>query len=109
MAIDNMCYSQCSVSQPYYYGSTCYSVCPSGTYVSYNGVTCVICSDLCATCEINASNCLSCTGRYFYNNNCLTECPSGYYGAVNYTCQQCSASSASICSNPLNFSTTVSV
>lgn len=104
-----MCYSQCSVSQPFYYGTLCYTTCPSNTFISYTGVHCITCSILCNTCSLTASNCTSCYDRYYYNYSCLTQCPTGYYGSTNLTCEVCTTSTSSICAVPLNFSTSVSV
>lgn len=104
-----MCYSHCSATQQYYYNSLCYSTCPSGTYVSYTGVHCAACSNLCATCYGTASNCTTCFDRYFFNYSCLTQCPSGYYGATDLTCAVCSSATAQVCTQPLSFSTTVSI
>jgi proprotein convertase subtilisin/kexin type 5 len=109
MAIDNMCYSHCSPTQQYYYNSNCYSTCPSGTYISYTGVNCVACSDLCATCYGLATNCTSCDDSYYYNNTCLTQCPTGYYGANTFTCEICTSATADVCNLPLNFTTSVSI
>lgn len=109
LAIDHMCYSHCNLVQQYYYNSNCYSICPFGTFVSYTGVHCIDCSILCGTCVGVATNCTSCSDSYYFNNTCVTQCPTGYFGTNNFTCTPCSTSTSSICSQPLNFTTAVSV
>ena len=100
-----MCYSDCNTTHKYYYGTTCYSSCPDGTYLSYTNVHCIACSDLCNTCNTTASTCLSCHDRYYYNNTCITECPANYYGSSLFVCESCTSATNSICNEPLTFTT----
>ena len=107
MAIDNMCYSDCSSTQKYYFQNTCYSTCPDGTYITYTNVDCAACSSLCYTCSVAANNCTSCHDRYYYQNTCVSKCPTGFYGSTSLICEACSSSSTNVCDNPLSFETTV--
>lgn len=66
---------QC-VSPLYLYNFTCYTTCPTLTYLS--NIACLSCPQTCTACT-DAVTCISCKYPYvFYNNQCLTTCPSGY-------------------------------
>jgi hypothetical protein len=95
---------QCSVTLPFYYGSTCLPSCIDTTYLMTDLVTCGACSTTCMTCSMIASNCTRCKGGYLYNYNCVTSCPNNYYPDFNMTCQPCTATATQCNTAPLTYS-----
>jgi hypothetical protein len=109
-AIDHMCYTNCNSTANYSYNGSCWTTCPNGTYVTFTGVTCAACAQVCFTCSSTSTTCLTCKSSYHYGSTCLTVCPSGFYGdAATLTCLNCSSSPSTACDKPLNFTTSYSV
>lgn len=98
-----LCVKQCSLTLPYYYGTTCLSGCIDGTYLMTDQVTCGACSSICATCSMIAANCTKCVGAYLYNYNCVTQCPTNYYPDANLSCRACTATVAQCNTAPLTY------
>ena len=55
--------------------STCYSTCPSSTFVDELKISCIRCPKLCLHCTaiLNCSQCVS--GALFYDLQCFDACP----------------------------------
>jgi len=104
----NLCVKQCSVTLPYYYGTTCIGSCVDGTYLMTDQVTCGACSTICATCSMVASNCTRCVGAYLYNYNCVSQCPTNYYANSNLSCVACTANVRQCNVAPLTYTLTSS-
>ena len=100
---NNLCVAQCSVTLPFYYGTTCVASCFNGTYLMSDEITCGACSTICSTCSVIASNCTKCVGAYLYNFNCVSQCPNNYYADSNLVCQVCTASVAQCNVAPLTY------
>ncbi|KAL4464822.1 hypothetical protein ABPG74_011383 [Tetrahymena malaccensis] len=69
----------------------CITTCnPIGEYGDQITRKCTLCDISCNTCDLQSSNCLSCTGSLqFYQNTCLSVCPQHYYGFNNVCQKQC--------------------
>ena len=90
-------------------GYTCYSPCPTGTYLTSNLTNCSSCSPFCISCVNTSTTCTACTLTGFYTayllgTSCLQQCPNNYYestgnGSVN-TCQPCDPSCLVCTNNP---------
>lgn len=64
---------------------TCYSTCPSNTYLSNISNQCVPCENNCLTCK-DLTTCITCVYPYvFYLNQCLAICPTGFVN-INNVC-----------------------
>jgi hypothetical protein len=98
-----LCVKQCSLTLPFYYGTTCLAGCIDGTYLMSDLVTCGACSSICATCSLIAANCTKCVGAYLYNYNCVTQCPTNYYPDGNLSCQPCTATVTQCNTAPLTY------
>lgn len=90
------CISTASNPQ-YFYGGTCYSTCPTGTYA--NGFNCSACSsaDNCASCSLAANNCTSCSGGLYLSQPvfgvCQASCPTvGAYSTTDVVNKVCVSS-----------------
>ena len=87
--------TSCNSTHPFLLAlnDTCHITCPSSYFGNTNTSTCDNCSSECLTCNLNATNCLSChTDRYYPNSTTCSLCPD--------TCQQCtSATNCIMCIN----------
>ena len=93
------CNQHCNTTHAYSYNGTCHSVCPDGSYLSYDLVTCLACSLPCRTCSGSSGNCSSCIESYYYLGQCIAACPTNYYVDTNLQCQAC-ATNPSHCTLP---------
>lgn len=108
-SIPTYCF-ECQTSLGYaWMGYTCYSPCPTGTYLTSNLTNCSSCSPFCISCVNTSTTCTACTLTGFYTayllgTSCLQQCPNNYYestgnGSVN-TCQPCDPSCLVCTNNP---------
>ena len=73
---NRLCVASCAVGQ-YLYLSTCYTVCPTGTYPS--GAACLACTNNCAACT-SATFCTQCLTNFLLHEKsgkCLASCETG--------------------------------
>ena len=103
---NNLCVKLCSVTLPFYYGSSCLSGCIDGTFLMSDQVTCNNCSSICATCSLSANNCTKCVGAFLYNYNCVSKCPSGYYANDELVCARCTPTTPECNIAPLSYTLT---
>lgn len=74
------CSLQCNLTHVYFFNRTCYQTCPNGTYLSVlDLVTCLACSEECATCSISASVCTRCARKFLSNAVCVDACPPNHF------------------------------
>lgn len=99
----NLCVKQCSITLPYYWGTTCVLQCIASSYLMSDQVTCGACSSICSTCSLIASNCTKCVGAYLFNYNCVSQCPTNYYPDGNLSCQACTATVTQCNISPLTY------
>jgi len=91
--------TSCLAGQGYLYADaaqgdtagSCYTVCPSGTIANTTSLTCVPCTNDCATCLApNTATCASCTsGAFLVNATCVAACPAGFLQSGS-SCLPCS-------------------
>ena len=65
--------------------------CRAGAYF-LRGLGCVDCSNNCETCDINATNCLTCRKGLYkeLNNTCQSSCSSSYFmNSITKECERC--------------------
>lgn len=70
----------------------CLDSCPLGKVKDINTKTCIPCQVPCASCETNATRCVTCTTGYFMlssSSQCVVSCPAGQY--PDKQVQQCKA------------------
>jgi proprotein convertase subtilisin/kexin type 5 len=66
--------------------TACLTGCPTGYWKSDTGYVCLICTDSCASCTLNETDCQTCKNVsgivYFHmtDDTCLAKCPDGYFG-----------------------------
>jgi hypothetical protein len=97
------CNQNCNATHRFYFNNSCFAVCPSGSYLTYDLVHCSACSAPCATCIGTAGNCTSCIGSYFYLGKCLDACPNNFYIDDRLNCVACSANPQRCTLPPLTY------
>lgn len=100
------CNQNCNRTAKFYFNDTCWTVCPAGSYLSYDLVHCSACSRPCATCVGAAGNCTSCIGSYFYLGQCKDACPTNFYIDERKNCVACSANPQRCALPPLTYKIT---
>ena len=98
-----ICNKNCNATAKFYYLSLCYSSCPNGTYLSFDLINCLKCSNPCATCFNSPGNCTSCLDSYFYLGQCLNACPSNFYINDNLNCISCTVNPQRCILAPLTY------
>lgn len=84
------CYSNTNITTLHYLYAltyTCYSTCPSFTYLDISTSKCLDCSTQCLTCAGSSTNCTSCNSssnlQYLFVNasagSCRNQCPIYYF------------------------------
>lgn len=98
------CSLQCNLTAIYFFGGTCYTSCPDGSYLNLvDLVTCLACNSECATCSLTASNCTKCSTKFWYNYQCVNACPANYFVDSNVACVACSLSPDKCVLEPLTY------
>ncbi|CAL8261964.1 unnamed protein product [Merluccius merluccius] len=100
----------CAVPK-FLYNSTCWSVCPVGTYSTKQDADgtelkfCLPCDHVCSTCSgASPKDCLTCsTGYLRLLTLCVSHCPTGYYREgsscekCDRSCEQCTGPGPELC------------
>lgn len=97
------CNKNCNATARYYFNNTCYTACPAGSYLSYDLVHCLACSNPCATCVGAAGNCTACIGSYYYLGQCLNSCPNNFYIDSYLNCISCTVNPQKCVLPPLTY------
>ena len=97
------CNQHCNSTHIYYFSSTCYSSCPSGSYLTTDLVNCLACGSPCATCQSSATNCTSCLTAYYYLGQCVDACPDNFYVDSSNNCKACSTNPDKCALPPLTY------